>query len=848
MSAPPPTPPVPTPPSDAAPAPPRAADRDAPAGHSSDADAPPRRAADGDAPLSFAGAIACALLGALAIAQAQPPFTTGRALAADFDAHFRVALPLVAAEWTYDFAFAALALGAVALAAAARRASAARGRAAVLGAASGLLAGLDLAARAEVAGALGAAGALACAAVGALAVGALARAPAISAPATRPSDAARDGTSDEPSDEPMRRRRATKRATERATTARAMPRGAPRGAWLGDFPTSAFALAAAALALAHADAAARPPGSLAGVALAHAGALAFGLAVALVVAWGAAGVARRAGPRGAAAGALGVLALLAAASVAEWRWIARVPRMPREPAARAPAVPGAPDARTQDAGNAPGPARSATSRLARPDVVLIVLDTFRADALDLAPDGATPALAAFAREARVARRAFSTSSWTLPAHASLFTGSYPSTHGAHFRTRAAAARAGDEREANVLDDANTTLAELLRDAGYATIGVVANTAYLHSDTNVHQGFEVWDDRSAWPWDWPSPLSARVAALAPPLDRALRALTGLDEAERQHRHKRYRLARDVNAAVVRELDARAGDARPLFLFANYMDAHAPYVPQAATRAALGDALDARWLDATDGFGGVDPDGPGGLALMRGERELRDDERRHLEAAYRGEVRDLDAALGALFDALRARGVFDDAWVVVTADHGEMLGEHRLLGHSSELWDEVVRVPLLVRAPRGAQRAPIEGDVQLVDVLPTLANELGLPIPAQVEGLSFAGDAVRATARPIVAEHFEYPAFVAHFGPRFAGDRRAYRTRGAALFAWTRRAPELWARDGAGATTLRLDDDALRDRLEAGLARWVAARRPVAGEAPPAPLGDEERRRLEALGYL
>ncbi|MEE3332209.1 MAG: alkaline phosphatase family protein, partial [Myxococcota bacterium] len=124
-----------------------------------------------------------------------------------------------------------------------------------------------------------------------------------------------------------------------------------------------------------------------------------------------------------------------------------------------------------------------------PNLILIVLDTFRADAFDAAADGNTPNLAAFASEARIAHRARSTSSWTLPAHASLFTGSYPTTHGAHFLPRGTS-----EREAGILADANTTFAELLQARGYETWGIVANHAYLHADTNIDQGFQIWDDR------------------------------------------------------------------------------------------------------------------------------------------------------------------------------------------------------------------------------------------------------------------------------------------------------------------------------------------------------------------
>ena len=465
-----------------------------------------------------------------------------------------------------------------------------------------------------------------------------------------------------------------------------------------------------------------------------------------------------------------------------------------------------------------------------PNLILIVLDTFRADAFDPSLNGNTPNLAAFAAEARVADSARSTSSWTLPGHASLFTGNYPTTHGAHFLPRES-----NTREAGTLDDAQITLAELLSARGYATWGVVANHGYLHADTHIDQGFDIWDDRYAPDRNPTAALSDLTQGLPGMswLSGFARAVAQLGETERHYRTKTYRIGAEVDASALALLD-REHTGQPFFLFLNYMDAHAPYVPIRATRAEIGPALNEAWLDLQDGLGGVDPSGPGGLEVMRDERDLGAEERAHLEAAYVGEVHDLDTALGKLFSELRARGLYENAWIVITGDHGEFLGEHRLLGHASELYEEALRVPLFVRSPGGTQRRPISGQVQLVDILPSLAPHFGLSVSGAVDGLPFDEVGTRAA----VAEHFEYPQFVDAFGPRFAGDRRAWIDAETRLYTFTAR-PTEW--EGDATTEAKLG--AVRS-----LSTWISKHAPMERSQTQPELSPEERRRLEGLGYL
>ncbi|MEM7048495.1 MAG: sulfatase [Acidobacteriota bacterium] len=315
---------------------------------------------------------------------------------------------------------------------------------------------------------------------------------------------------------------------------------------------------------------------------------------------------------------------------------------------------------------------SAPGRL--PPVVLVTLDTTRRDALTPygAPRQATPHLARFARRATVWDRAHSTSPWTLPSHASIFTGLYPSRH-----------RAGVQESA--LNPARRTLAERLRDAGYTTLGF-AGGSLSSSRFGVAQGFDYFRDP-----------------------------------------ERYQDTGDVLVrAVRRALEEPLGG--PLFLFVNLFDAHAPYeppepfasdwqvpakrqqVPIATLWGQLANGDQRAWRRIRDN------------QAPAGERELA-----WLEAAYRAEVAFTDQQVGELFALLESKGLFDDAWVVVTADHGELLGEGGFFSHGARLDPELVEVPLLIKEPRQRHRRRRDGLVSGVDLFPSLLAAAGLEIP-------------------------------------------------------------------------------------------------------------------------
>lgn len=572
----------------------------------------------------------------------------------------------------------------------------------------------------------------------------------------------------------------------------------------------AFGVLGAALVAAFADVAGGTPALAAGEAL-----LAVALWVALatpVVCALAAGSRALRRPSGTLGGGFGlalawiVLSAASAAGVAALR-------------APAPAPAATPD----------GVTREETSARTSPDVVLIVLDTQRADHLGPWAKGPrargdlTPAFDAFAREGTIYERAFATASWTVPSHASLFTGLWPISHGASWLQH------------RWLVDETPTLAEALRARGYRTVALVAN--HWLGLANLLQGF---DEVEA--------LGARFRGL-----RLRRVLELIGAPARWMDHG----AEDAVDAVGRVLGGRTHDRRPLFLFVNLLEPHWRHLPPLADRlAALPPGLGA--LTATRI--GMQFYGP----LVMAGRHIDGPLDRALPALYAGAVRHQDRAFGRIVSTLRSGLDLDRALVVVTADHGENLGDGGRFDHVFALNDALVHVPLVIRHPaRFAAGVRVPGLASLADVPPTIADVLGgLELAADPDARTLAPD--RFVPRPFVVS--ECDPYFGHLDAMSAySDLRHDVGRWARpLVAIRDETRKLVAREGASSELFAPDDDPeeTTDRsateperaatLEATLAAWRAARtvfRDASEKTQRSPgLSDEDRARLRSLGYL
>ncbi|HEY3571865.1 MAG TPA: sulfatase [Thermoanaerobaculia bacterium] len=303
------------------------------------------------------------------------------------------------------------------------------------------------------------------------------------------------------------------------------------------------------------------------------------------------------------------------------------------------------------------------------NVVVVVVDTLRRDHLPTygyARDTA-PFLESLARRG-VVLDGISPASWTKPATASILTGLHPVTH-----------QALDRQDR--LPEQATTLAEVLRSAGYRTLAASAN-GWVSPTFGFQKGF----------------------------DEFL-----LDEQDNVR-------ARDLNRQLLPKLRRLP---EPFFLYVHYVDPHAPYAPKVGWRGEL--------LPAS-----IRPVLPADLDATHVRTRPADLLRRAVDL-YDGEIRGVDLGLAELVGALRGRGVLGRTLLVVTADHGEEFEEHGRMSHGQTLYGEVVRVPLIFSGPglRGGVRL---GRASLIDIVPTLLDLVKIPAwrrPSHLDGLSLAG---------------------------------------------------------------------------------------------------------------
>ena len=309
---------------------------------------------------------------------------------------------------------------------------------------------------------------------------------------------------------------------------------------------------------------------------------------------------------------------------------------------------------------APRSASASSATDDRPNLLLIVLDTVRADHLGSYgyDRDTTPRIDRFF-EKRGTRflDARSASSWTLASHGTLFTGHLPSDHRAEIMGG----------QARPLRADLPTLAERLQLAGYATAGVVANLAYFSDRLGLARGFAHFDNRPAGWTDGYLPLAA-VVTPDPRIGNSL-----------------YRRAEAITDAALAWLEV-PGD-EPFFLFVNYMDAHDPLLPPKPV-----------------GEGNEDADAPLTFAEVRSPNPLRP-MGEDLVTLYDRSLSYLDHHVGRLLMVLEALGELENTIVVLTSDHGESLGDHSFRGHGRLLYEGLVHVPLFVK-PAGERDAETE----------------------------------------------------------------------------------------------------------------------------------------------
>jgi arylsulfatase A-like enzyme len=376
-----------------------------------------------------------------------------------------------------------------------------------------------------------------------------------------------------------------------------------------------------------------------------------------------------------------------------------------------------------------------------PSVLLIVLDTVRADRMSLHGyhRATTPMLERLAQRGIRFDEARATAPWTLPSHASMFTGRLPRELAVKWMTQ--------------IGSNFPTLAQYLGSRGYATAGFVANNLYCSYDTGLARGFTHYEDYTL---DEITPL--RTSLLA---DAAMNALFQLGsfvepspiDGRSKGRRRSWmeqlagpvrKSAQALNQAFLDWLSARREPGRPFFVFLNYYDAHASYLPPGGT---------------VHRFGSM-PQSEADYLFLGPHWSLLD--KMKVAPRYQTLARDsydnclayLDEQLGALVEGLKRRGLLERTLLVVTSDHGEGFGEHGLFDHGESLYRTEIRVPLVIVLPgAGSAATLVRETVSLRDLPATIADLVGLKQSAPFPGQSlvrFWTDRSRAAASTLASE--------------------------------------------------------------------------------------------------
>ncbi len=388
-------------------------------------------------------------------------------------------------------------------------------------------------------------------------------------------------------------------------------------------------------------------------------------------------------------------------------------------------------------------ARSPKAKQGAPNVLFIVLDTVRATCLSL--NGhyrpTTPNLERLAQRGMIFTEARATAPWTAPSHASMMTGRQ-----AHELSIAPSIP---------LDGTHPTLAEVLAEQGYATAGFVGNIYYCNALYGFDRGFGRFEDSyenrtaSAYEALWSTGIGRRIVyAAGHPMT--------LDDGETLLRKNASMLNRDV----ISWLDEKPAD-RPFFAFINYYDAHRPYhytgdddlrFGRAALPFEEQRAIERRYEDLLAGK--PLPEGFTGEQITIDALELFHD-------AYDSCIAHLDRQVGRLIDEFERRGQLDNTLIVITSDHGELLGEHGMVAHGATVYRQESHVPLLIVPPRGGAPQLITEPASLRDIPATVADYVGLgdrsPFPGRTLSRFFLGGTASNDPEFVLCELQHYVAF-------------------------------------------------------------------------------------------
>lgn len=323
------------------------------------------------------------------------------------------------------------------------------------------------------------------------------------------------------------------------------------------------------------------------------------------------------------------------------------------------------------------------------NVLLISIDSLRADHVGCYgyERNTSPHIDGLAREGTVFLNPISTTSWTLPSHISLLTSLDISVHGV-------------ATDGFSLHPEIKTLPEILKKNEYAT-ACFCTSPYMNPAFGFGRGFDLYHNT-----DFEQP--------------------GFEDTVLPPAEQRDAVHEDITSPRIAELALdwiEKNSSRPFFLFLHMWDVHYDYIPP----PPYDQLFDPDYRGAIDGKGYIHND------KINPEMDPRDLE--HIIALYDGEIAYTDYHLGLIFKKLKELGIYDRTLIIVTADHGDEFFEHGDKGHRKTLYDEVIKIPLVIKLPAGKWGSrKINSQVGLIDIVPTVLDLLKLNRPEQIQGKS------------------------------------------------------------------------------------------------------------------
>lgn len=485
---------------------------------------------------------------------------------------------------------------------------------------------------------------------------------------------------------------------------------------------------------------------------------------------------------------------------------------------------------------------------AKPNIVLIVLDSARAANFSCYGHHreTSPNVDRIASEGVLFEQCISPACWTLPTHASLFTGMYPSGHCCNGKNQ-------------FFNPNLTTLPQVLQEKGYRTLGVSCNV-YVSGPFGFTRGFDrffnAWQlmqsDSFVSGVGMPTSAAKYLKMLKSIITGGNPAVDFMNCLYRKFGWRRYDLgARRVMRIVQKLAEQEMRADSPFFLFVNLMEAHQPYavLPRRFFHKFLPSGVseeEAKAVAKKTDFIAVS------LGLQTLSRQAVD----IFQSLYDGCVSYADHCVGQIYNLLKNRGMLDNTILVVTSDHGQLLGEHGVLGHYQCLYDELIWVPLIARCPEifGKQTRKT-GFVQWPDIFPTILEILGLEKGDSIQGESLLRNSGRSFAvseqshphTPVETWKSKYPG--GNF-QRFKGDLFSFRTEDWKLIQRSEGQDELYclADDPRETKNLAGAVPEVEGRLRQEAEEWKSAHRdgqPGGGEAV---LSEEIKSMLQSLGYM